>query len=80
MLGRGMSFPGRGDCIGEGTEDVERGVSEQFSMAGLWGGAYERQGTEARDVGRCQVRTDLEPGGTDRALVFCFRRALSGEG
>lgn len=53
MLGRGMSVPGRGDCIGEGTEDVERGVSEQFSMAGLWGGAYERQGTEARDVGRC---------------------------
>ena len=38
MLGRGMSVLGRGDSIGEGTENVERGVSEHFSMAGLWGG------------------------------------------
>lgn len=48
MLGRAMSVPGRGDCIGEGTEGVERGVSEQSRMAGLWGGAYERQGMKAQ--------------------------------
>ena len=41
MLGRAMSVTCRGDCIGEGTEDVERGVSEQSSMAGLWGGTCE---------------------------------------
>lgn len=53
MLGRAMSVTGRGDCIGEGTENIERGVFEQSSMAGLWGGAYEQQGTKVWDVGRC---------------------------
>lgn len=37
-----------GNSIGEGTENVERAVSEQFSTAGLWGGMYERQGTRLR--------------------------------
>lgn len=43
-----MRVPGRADSIGEGTEKVEHGVSEQFIMAGLWGGTYERQGTRLR--------------------------------
>ena len=41
MLGRAMGVTCRGDCIGEGTEDVERGVSEQSRIAGLLGGTCE---------------------------------------